>query len=891
MPTPNEEPESPMKLHKLAPWAFSAMMIPWLAPATAEAQAIKSPPPAGTFQLRPDLQGVHPRLHFTAADIPSIRERGKGPSAFFVERMKSSFGSYKGKSVSVGGLEDWKNYLFGLWASLSMNLLFIVEEDGSYADTAKSWALHFARSTSWPASADDTDHLISQEIVTGMAMTYDILYDQFTPDERKDIRTKLKSILDVQYDRFFVGSYWTNDFQNNHMHNRIGGLGHAAIAILGDDPAIDVQKHADLAYYAQQQVSAWGPTDGSTHEGPGYWSYGYHWVTRINELFIHTTGTTHESEHDRNFPYYRLYLLTPGMLNTFGIADTGGYGPAQNLEAILPTIPRYQDEVLHGFLKDQMQRNADGFYQQVGWGLLWYDPTVGDKDVKTLPLNRTFMDLDMVSVRGGWEEADMGAVFICGPPGGHLMQQMKEKGETSYINVAHDHPDQNHFMIWAHGKMLTDDDGYPKSPDAKLTASHNTILIDGEGGPEEGTGWYQPFPYEQTAFLQDAVTSGATAYAAGNASRLYTHGERFIRHFAFVEGEYVMIIDDLKGKGTDPRTFDWRLHKQGEWSKIGGTEFEVKDGDAALHVRFVGPGESELTSEFFAAAGSAKPGLSVETKATETQFLAVLTPRLGGSPVVQGEQRSAVGGWAIRAEVGGKTDLFAASSGAGAVEVDDVEVKGAAALLRRQGTAMEFALIARATSLDVDGKTILGSDSEANLTWRPNAVGGRLEVEPPYKEAGNNLTLAVGGLDAAGDYCVSVDGVASGKVTADGSGVAELSLDVQTKREVVFEAAGSGEACPVDVVPDGGTGGTGGTGASGGGGAAGDSGAAGSGVAGTNDGDGGGCACTAAATPFQGKSLAALLALALAYRKRRTRNIAAQKQPTPASPAGAQGGP
>jgi hypothetical protein len=33
-----------------------------------------------------------------------------------------------------------------------------------------------------------------------------------------------------------VGQYWTEDYQNNHMHNRIHGLAHAAFAIYGDDP-------------------------------------------------------------------------------------------------------------------------------------------------------------------------------------------------------------------------------------------------------------------------------------------------------------------------------------------------------------------------------------------------------------------------------------------------------------------------------------------------------------------------------------------------------------------------------------------------------------------------------------------------------------------------------
>lgn len=791
--------EDVMRMHPSLTCTLVAVAT-WMSSSPGFAEAIVEAPPAGTFELRADLHGVHPRLHFTAAEVAAIRAKGKGEGKFFVDRMKAAFGGYVGGNVNVDAA--WKDYLYGLWGQLSMALLWIVEEDSVYADTAKSWALHYARQSGWPAQTDD---LIVQEAVTGMAMTYDILYDELTETEREDIRAKLKSILDAQYDRFFEGSYWTNDFQNNHMHNRISGLGHASIAILGDDPAIDVQKHADLAYHAQQRVRDWAPPDGSTHEGPGYWGYGYHWVTRIQQLFEHTTGVVPPVEaHDRNYAYYPVYMLAPGMLNNYGVADTGGYGAMANLEAVLPAISKLQDERLHGFLKDQMDRSSDAFYQQVGWGLIWYEPSVGVQDYESLPRSRVWEDLDAISVRTGWKENDLGVLFICGPPGGHHMQQKKVDGETDYINVAHDHPDQNHFMIWAHGKMLTDDDGYPKSPDTKLTASHNTVLIDGEGGPEEGTGWYQPFPYDQTAFMQDVAISDTTAYAGGNASRLYTHGERFIRHFLLVEGSYVLIIDDLKGEGAASHSFDWRLHKDGDWTEVSDTEFSVADGDAGLHVRFLAPAAGDSSSSLFGASGTAKPGLSVQTTASETQYLAVLTPQLGGQPSVSAERLDAAGGWAIQCAVAGKTDVFAAAAGAEPVSAGDVQGEAAAVFVRRDAGAVELALVARGQSIEVGGETLLRSDAAANMAWRPTAAGGQLEIEPPYKSSPVQPSVQVGRLVAESDYCVTIDGYGAGKTTTDGDGVAAVEVDVANRRMIVLELAGSGTTCPVETPPDAG---------------------------------------------------------------------------------------
>jgi hypothetical protein len=769
---------------------------------------IKQPPPAGSFKLAAGLGGVHPRLHFAAADLAAIRARGTGGGKFFVDRMKAAYGGYKGKAVTVTGLEDWKNYLYGLWGQLSMSLLWIVEQDQSWADTAKAWALHYVRDSSYCSSADVLDDLVPQEIVTGIALTYDILYAQFTNAERAEIRTKLKTLLDTQYPRFFVGSYWANDFQNNHMANRISGLAHAAIAILGDDPAIDVQKHADLAYYAYQQLRAWMPDDGSTHEGPGYWDYGYHWVIRNEQLFEHVTGTTPPATgHDREAPYYRLYLLTPGMLSTFGVGDTGGSGAASNLEAALPATARFKDERLHGFLKEQMQKNSDGFYEHVAWGLLWYDPTVGSQPYASLPFGRVWTDLDMLSVRSGWTADDVGVVFKCGPPGGHLMQKKKLAGATDYINVAHDHPDQNGFLIWAHGKLLAVDDGYPSDPDTKLTASHNTLLIDGVGGPQENTGWYQPFPYDQTAFLKDVVVSGTTAYAGGDASRLYTNGQRFLRHFAFVEGQYVAIIDDLQGKGSGTHSFDWRLHSDGTWTGSGGGPFKVTDGTAGLEVRFLAPAAGALTSSFFAAAGTASPGLSVKTTASATQLLTVLVPQANGAPSFAAAQRPATGGWAISVDLGGKNDLFSAAAGSAPVVVDDLTATGAAVLVRRQAGAVVLVLLARGTALSLAGKPLLVSSAAQDLVWRPSATGGQLEVAPGYRDAGGSVTVQVGGLKANAAYCLAVDGTPAGTVQTDADGVAKHTLLVQQPRLLALVEASRVDAgaCPLPPPPDGAT--------------------------------------------------------------------------------------
>ena len=55
--------------------SFFVIFCALLAVPTAKADLVAVAPEAGLFQFRPDLAGQHPRLHFSATDIPEIRAR------------------------------------------------------------------------------------------------------------------------------------------------------------------------------------------------------------------------------------------------------------------------------------------------------------------------------------------------------------------------------------------------------------------------------------------------------------------------------------------------------------------------------------------------------------------------------------------------------------------------------------------------------------------------------------------------------------------------------------------------------------------------------------------------------------------------------------------------
>ena len=74
---------------------------------------------------------------------------------------------------SPGWLAGWQ---------FSMCMFYLVEEDTSYANTARDWALFYARRDDWLAN-----DLVPMDITSGMALTYDILYDYLTAAERGEL--------------------------------------------------------------------------------------------------------------------------------------------------------------------------------------------------------------------------------------------------------------------------------------------------------------------------------------------------------------------------------------------------------------------------------------------------------------------------------------------------------------------------------------------------------------------------------------------------------------------------------------------------------------------------------------------------------------------------------
>ena len=170
----------------------------------------------------------------------------------------------------------------------------------------------------------------------------------------------------------------------------------------------------------------------------------------------------------------------------------------------------------------------------------------------------------------------------CGPYGGHRLNELAE----GWFNVAHDHPDANHFMIFWKGQMWATDDGYPKQH--KAGENHNLVLVDGKGPLQRGAGWLQPIPNMATMGKIDTVVHKDGLFAArGDATNYYPDLTAAFRWLAVVRDRYVVICDHLAAG--EPRQFQWLLHSDADCSQDEAACFSLTKGDQRLRLRFALP--------------------------------------------------------------------------------------------------------------------------------------------------------------------------------------------------------------------------------------------------------------------------------------------------------------
>ena len=489
----------------------------------------------------------HPRLFFDRAGMDALQQRvlsdprlNKIWQRFKVERVDSALNvtiERRGfNNVHIG-----RNYGDAL---ASLTVAYVVTRDTLYLAKAQEllWAL--AKSSTWG------DRLVKAHISMGVALAWDVLYDQLPDTTRVLIRSAVKIHGN---NRSFPDVY------SNPNWTAAAGEGLLALAFRGDgndefQSFLDGLLNQARLNFKERPVSVlWAHgTDGFPHEGLGYWRKYIHvglFFTALRRYdpaadWFRLGPEYPGSEFLRNTGYPRIYAdVQHRDLATLTWSDSkqvrGKYG---NIGLLTLIASEYKDGYVLDFI-DYLIDEAGFDFDGEDWAtFLFYDVQgVPSRSYRDLPLSRYWPDMEAAIFRSGWSKEDLVFFMRCGSPGGHA-RRLKNLPEG-----IHDHLDANGFVLFYNNDYLAAEDGYrptigpERGKNTKFTSGHNTFLIDGVGQRGDGSRFAKT-----TAANMDYLDAEHVGYLLGDATDAYSDMQQVHRLVLYKKHEYVVILDELR---------------------------------------------------------------------------------------------------------------------------------------------------------------------------------------------------------------------------------------------------------------------------------------------------------------------------------------------------------
>ncbi|MDA3873194.1 MAG: heparinase II/III family protein [Kiritimatiellae bacterium] len=533
----------------------------------------------------------HPRLLFTAEELPALRAKADTPLArLMMEQMEGYLSASRPPKTPAFAKNDTDAQRHGLWRLPTLALHAVLTGDATSKGHAISYLKQMEAADVWQGGKELNSGMGAANVLAGASLAFDWLYHDLEPEFREAMRQKL--ILQAR--RMYYGGhlnrnnatgYWQGDPQNNHRWHRNAGLTLAALAVYEDSDS--EAWLVETALKELQYVMRWRPEDGSYSEGPGYMIFGgVHLMLALTASDLNLGTEFQQHPFIRNNGDFIVQTLVPDRGRTFPFNDSAG-GGLNGYAVYLHRVAAFaRDSSLQLVVNEAWREHANTFNHIAWLALLWFDPSLREARVSDLPTRKIFRDSGVAFVRDGWTEDSAALMFRSMPIGGRKLNEYRNAHGYKYVNVAHDDPDANSFVLWKNGGLLAETSRYSNQ---KQSASHNTILINGMGQAPVGrrpdpTQWMQPARGKadmlEMAFFTGWESDGKVVIMEGEASGSYTANKnkagkqrpsltRYRRTVIWVESGYVLVLDDIRA-GEDEVEMTWLLQ---------GPELEVVNAD------------------------------------------------------------------------------------------------------------------------------------------------------------------------------------------------------------------------------------------------------------------------------------------------------------------------
>ena len=449
--------------------------------------------------LKPELVGVHPRVFATASGLETLRQRARTTHKAEWTAALAVLPALKGDPPPPPGPQARRSQNNVAFAIAGASLAYAVEREPKYLAAAKKWTLAAIDYEPWGYTYNKPNiDLAAGHLLYAIGWAYDLLYNDFTEDERARIRASLERHASLVYDHFNAGPGKRHNFTQNHDFIPTAGLAVTALALMGESK--DAEKWAAVARAHHHRANQLLSPDGYYYEGVEYWIFSIPWLVHFYDAWEHSTGENLWTLGPaRNWKHFLAHSLLPDGQNVFDFGDiwegplTRAKGGAEydrvypggtlqsNFNVLYRVAARLQDPEAQAVAERYARFRHSNLEEY--WTLLWRDPRVTASSMDRLPLTHHFSDMGVVYTRTSWNADATAIAFKAGPPEGHRAAQLSGTIPEWSLDNGHSHPDNGSFIIWARGKYLTGDTGYAGLPQA---LHHNTITVGGVGQGIEG---------------------------------------------------------------------------------------------------------------------------------------------------------------------------------------------------------------------------------------------------------------------------------------------------------------------------------------------------------------------------------------------------------------------
>jgi hypothetical protein len=689
----------------------------------------------------------HPRLLFTAADIPALRAKvldgGDDDATYSTMRLWAG-----------AALASPVTSLLGTWEGLhsvgQLGLVAQVDTAGApFAAKCREIVLYLARNRDVTS-----DEFGSSLRLQTMALGYDLAFADATPAECQEVRDEMRAYLDFMPGHFNYFSHQYNPYTGNHGLTVGASIGLAVIALWEDVPSAEQATLAARMTFGdallQKCTTDILGADGAYKEGVLYAGWIYRMLAPYAEARLRFDGTdlVADPRFARTAEWLCYELLPEGGARTNNLNDSPWTTrPLALHNTYLPWAQARFGSLLARYLQAHVT-GAFGYdytiYADRVATVLWTQPLPLVNPATLLPDGKLFADRGLYAYRSGWKEAAAGDeilfTFYAGKfYGGHAQE------------------DQNHFTLAAYGERLVVDCGaVGASSTPKQTQAHNAILVDGLGQHNAGNSigtdgvvaasLLTPF----ADFVHGDAGSAYATYSPFNAAGVpfptsdwswgYDGGNPLLRadrRVLVVKGidapPWILLADDVvKDGGT--HLYEWLLHLRSNLViDASARPIVAQGGSANLDVYFAHPEPAALSVGWDAYLhGGSDPAttrLVAAVTAAAPRFFTALVPRGAGmaSPgyaswmFASGAAGLALD-WGVVRDVAVHDPERVWTWGALAAGGDSIGTDGAVALVRHGGEEVLAFTLAQGTRLQWNGLDLAQLDSEAAVTMTSEVV-------------------------------------------------------------------------------------------------------------------------------------------------------------------------